>query len=648
MTSNNNFKKVNLTSSDLPAEKQAELQRILPEVFSENKIDWEKLRTVLGDKVDERMEKFNFTWAGKSKAIKNVLVPSKLTLKPAKDESIKWDESENLFIEGDNLEVLKLLQKAYFEKVKMIYIDPPYNTGHDFVYKDNFSSPLNSYLRQTGQKSGEGDSMTTNKETNGRYHSDWLSMMYPRLKLAWNLLREDGVIFVSIGEDEVHHLRILMDEIFGEENFIGEIIVRSNPRGSQEPFGVSSEHEYIICYSKLELGRYSITGRDRNFDDKEFSYITKQGKKSRLLGLRKRGGDWRRVDRPNMYFPFFVNLKTKEVSLVKNNQEDIEVLPVRPNGEESRWTWGKKTAQERIGELVAKGVARKEGIVFDIYRVDLIESEDGRVKKEKLKSIFEDKAFNYQSARQHIRRIFGSSEMFDFPKPPELIQKLLSSLDDKNGIIMDFFAGSGTTAHAVLEQNAEDGGKRKFIVVQLPETLNKKSEGYKAGYKTIADISKERIRRVIKGYGDVPEPIDSGFRVFKLDRSNYVENNFELDSSKSDDENAKAFQAYLNKAAQQGLFGETNELDVVYENVVKEGLSLNSKINKEKIGKSEAYKIVNGERELLICLDKKIASDTIKLLSDKVLKGKTFICLDSALDDSSKANLALSLELKTI
>jgi adenine-specific DNA-methyltransferase len=645
---NKKVKKANLTSSDLSTEKQAELQRILPEVFSEDKIDWEKLRTVLGDKVDERMEKFNFTWAGKSKAIKNVLVPSKLTLKPAQKESVKWDESENLFIEGDNLEVLKLLQKAYFEKVKMIYIDPPYNTGHDFVYNDDFNSPLDSYLKQTGQKNGDGDSTTTNKETNGRYHSDWLSMMYPRLKLAWNLLREDGVIFISIGEDEIHHLRIIMNEVFGEENFIGEIIVRSNPRGSQEPYGISSEHEYIICYAKFESGKYSITGQDRNSEDEEFSYITKNGKRSRLLGLRKRGGDWRRSDRPNMYFPFFVNSKTKEVSLVKNSQDDIEVLPVRPEGEESRWTWGQKTAQERISELVAKKITRKGEVVFDIYRIDLIEKEDGGLKKEKLKSIFEDKAFNYQSARQYFKLMFGSSEIFDFPKPPELIQKLLSSLDDKNGIIMDFFGGSGTTAHAVLAQNKRDKGNRKFIVVQLPEKLNEKSEGYKAGYKTIADIAKERIRRVIKGYGDKPEAIEAGFKVFKLDKSNYVENNFELDSEKSDEENSKAFQVYLNKAKEQGLFGEANDLDVVYENIVKEGLSLNAKITKEKIGKTEVYKVVDGDRELLICLEEKINSETAKLLSDKALKGKVFICLDNALDDSMKANLALNLELKTI
>ena len=243
------YKKVNLTSSDLSVEKQAELKRILPEVFSENKIDWDRLRAMLGDKVDERMEKFNFTWAGKGKAIKNVLIPSKLTLKPAQKESIKWNESENLFIEGDNLEVLKLLQKAYFEKVKMIYIDPPYNTGGDFVYRDDFASPLDNYLEQTGQK-GDGMSLSTNKETSGRYHSDWLSMMYPRLKLAWNLLRDDGVIFISIDDNEVHRLRMMMDEIFGEENFVGDFIWRKKQGGGQADDYFVTEHEYVLVFQK--------------------------------------------------------------------------------------------------------------------------------------------------------------------------------------------------------------------------------------------------------------------------------------------------------------------------------------------------------------------------------------------------------------
>lgn len=349
-----------------------------------------------------------------------------------------------------------------------------------------------------------------------------------------------------------------------------------------------------------------------------------------------------------MYFPFFVNPITKKVSVARSNENDIEVFPVRPDGEESRWTWGVKTAQERIDELVAKEVSRKGETVFDIYRIDLIENKDGDLKKEKLKSIFEDKAFNYQSARQHLKQMFGSSEIFDFPKPPELIQKLLASLDEKDGIIMDFFGGSGTTAHAVLNQNKEDGGDRKFVLVQLPEKFNQKSEGFKSEFKNISDLAKERIRRVIKGYGENPQPIDTGFKVFTLCESNYPENTFVFNPEKSSDENQQAFIAYLNKAKQSQLFDKEDDVNIVYENIVKEGLSLNSKVETITIGKNKVYKVSDGEQQLLICLENKLASETVKELTDKTHKGKLFICLESALDDTTAANLSLNLDLKTI
>ncbi|OGG55131.1 hypothetical protein A3D62_00820 [Candidatus Kaiserbacteria bacterium RIFCSPHIGHO2_02_FULL_49_11] len=643
-----NHKKVNLTSSDLSAEKLAELRRVLPEAFGEDKIDWDKLRAVLGDKIDERIEKFNFSWAGKTGAIQNVLTPSKATLRPEKSEGVKFDTSENLFIDGDNLEVLKLLQKAYFEQVKMIYIDPPYNTGGDFVYRDDFSAPLKSYLQQTGQVDAEGNKLQTNRETSGRYHSDWLSMMYPRLKLAWNLLRDDGVIFVSIDDNEIHRLRMMMDEIFSEEHFVGQLIVRSNPRGSQEPYGVSAEHEYILVYSKTDAGKMIIIGAARDEDDAEFNYITEEEKQARLLGLRKRGGDWRRVDRPNMFYPFYVNPDTYKVSTKKEKGFTVEVLPVRPDGEESRWTWGKDTAKERITELIGKKIQRNGLEQYDIYRIDLLQDEEGNTKREKLKSILEDKAFNYQSARQYFKLMFGTSELFDFPKPPELIQKLMSSIQGDDYIVLDFFAGSGTTAQSVLEQNLKDAGSRKFVLVQLPEQTPVGSIARQKGYENIADISKDRIRKVLEGYGDEPKPIDDGFKVFKLGVSNYAENQFEFDPAKSEDENKKAFEIYIGKTKQAALFGDADELAVVYENIIKEGLSLNSKITEQKIGKNSVYFVDGDKQQLLVCLDKKIDDKTVSELTGGSYKGKTFICLDNALDDTSKANLGLNVELKTI
>ena len=620
---NKNIKKVNLTSSDLSAEKQAELQRILPEVFSENKINWEKLRTVLGDKLDDRMEKFNFTWSGKSQAIKNVLVSSKLTLKPSQKESIKWDESENLFIEGDNLEVLKLLQKTYFEKVKLIYIDPPYNTGGDFVYHDDFASPLNSYLEQTGQK-GDGMSLSTNKETSGRYHSDWLSMMYPRLKLAWNLLREDGVIFISIDDNEYHRLRMMMDEIFGEENFVATIVWQKKYSPQNDATYFSDMHDFIVCFAKKKKNTANdLIGWSRvllpRTEEQNARYSNPDNDPR---------GDW----------------KSSDMS-VKTYSEKYDFEIITPTGRKVKpprgrcWRFGKEKYQEMLADnRVWFG---SEGTSIPSIKRFLTEVQQGIVPSTLW---LRDEVGDNEEAAKEIRTIFEYPP-FDTPKPTRLINRIieLSTCSNSNDIILDFFAGSATTAHSVLLKNLQDNGNRKFILVQLPEVIQKESVIKATGLKTVSQAAIERVRKVIKILGDC-----NGVKVFKLAKSNYVENNFELDSSKSENENAKAFQAYLNKAKQQGLFGETNDLDVVYENVVKEGLSLNSKVTKEKIGKSEAYKVVDGARELLICLDKKIAVDTAKLLSDKALKGKTFICLDSALDDSSKANLALNLELKTI
>jgi len=324
-----NYKKVNLTSSNLNEEKLAELHRILPEAFSENKIDWEKLRTVLGDEIDERIEKFSFTWAGKSNAIKNILIPSKATLRPAKDESIKFDESENLFIEGDNLEVLKLLQKAYFEKVKMIYIDPPYNTGGDFVYRDDFSAPLKSYLQQTGQTDGNGNRLQTNRETSGRYHSDWLSMMYPRLKLAWNLLRDDGVIFVSIDDNEVHHLRMVMDEIFGEENFLATFIWKKKGTSTNvEGASVSALTEYIVAYEKSEP---SLNPRVTLKEERSYPFKDAEGKYRKTIIEKKNTGSYQRT---TMQF---------------------EIIGHKPR-EGKRW---------QIGEDTAKELERKNRFVYE-------------------------------------------------------------------------------------------------------------------------------------------------------------------------------------------------------------------------------------------------------------------------------------------
>lgn len=643
-----NYKKVNMTSADLSQEKLEELKRIIPEAVGESGVDCEKLRQVLGENVDDSIEKFRFTWAGKSDAIRNVLVPSKATLKPDREESVKFDESENIFIEGDNLEALKLLQKAYFEKVKMIYIDPPYNTGGDFVYKDNFRSPINNYLEQTGQVDSEGNRLKTNPETSGRYHSDWLNMMYPRLKLAWNLLRDDGVIFISIDDNEVHHLRMMMDEIFGEENFITKFIIKSNPRGSQASKHIADVHEYVFLYAKNEENLFIKGLPMADSTAAEYKYNDENNKKYRLLGLRQRGGAWRREQRPKMFYPIYVNPDNGKVSLEKNATYRIEVLPRRPSGEDSRWTWGKDKLRKDINLLVGEKVSKgKDDEKWDIFRIDYKETEDGDERTSKPTSIWDEKEVNYQNGRNEIKALFGNSEIFDFPKPSYLVKKMLSFFEVNNEIILDFFGGSGTTAQAVLEKNIEDDRNRKFIIIQLPENVEEKSESYKAGYKNIADIAKNRINKVITGYGDNPIPINDGFKVFKMCKSNYRENNFEYDPDKSEEENKKALQEYLENAKQGTLFEKAPEIDIVYENIVKEGLSLNSQVSEGKIGKCKIYKASDENREINICLEPKIDADTVKKMI-KELKDKTFICLDNALNDSTKANLGLQVELKTI
>jgi len=625
---NKNPKKINLTSNDSLFEKSLNLQKYIEELSSQS-IDLD--------------DKFSFTWAGKSNAIKSVLIPSKLTLNPKPEESIKWNESENLFIEGDNLEVLKLLQKAYFEKVKMIYIDPPYNTGHDFVYNDDFSSPLDNYLKQTGQKTESGESTTTNKETNGRYHSDWLSMMYPRLKLAWNLLREDGVIFVSIDDNEVHHLRMLMDEIFGEENFVANIVVQTNPRGRSLDKYFAKTLEYVIVYSKSNDAKdviYEVQKSDKAM--LEYDKVDEKGQ-FRLLELRNRNPVFNRGNRPNLFYSIYTKPGSGKASLKKDSEYSVEILPLNSKEEDGCWTWSKDKVQNEIDLLVCKKASTG---AWRVFRKDYV-PEDGATTKEK--TLWIDTSVNHEYGKEELAKIFkvsGSNTPFDFPKSIELVKKIIRSgtKSGDNHIVLDFFAGSSTTAHAVLSLNYEDGGNRKFIMVQLPEKLENKSKNF----STICDVSRERIRRVINGYGENPQPIDAGFKAFALTESNYPENTFVFNPEKSSEENQEVFITYLDKAKQSQLFDKENDISIIYENIVKEGLSLNSKVNKISLGKNNVYQITDGEQQFFVCLERKLTPEAVKALTDKLYKDKLFICLESALDDTMAANLALNLDLKTI
>jgi len=629
--------KVAKQSKDLYKEKIEQLKAIYPELFSdEGNLNEDELRNFLKQFASTSEGKYEFNWAGKMSAKRNAFTTSRAMLKPDKERSIDFDKTENLIIEGENLEVLKLLQKSYQGKIKCIYIDPPYNTGHDFIYSDNFSEDKKAYWEKSGITQ-EGVKLDTNTESQGRYHSNWLNMIYPRLLLARNLLKEDGVIFVSIDDNEIHNLRKAMDEIFGEENFVGQLIMISNPRGSQEPFGISTTHEYIAVYVKESLGITSIIGQGRDANDNEFSYEIDGGGKARLLGLRKRGGDWRRSDRPNMYYPFYVNPQTEKVSLEKSSEKDFEVFPKKPNGEESRWTWGIETTRKNLNMLIAKKMTRNGQLTYDIFRIDKLNNEDGTIKRTKLKSVLQDSAYNYQYARQYLLELLGSSELFDFPKAPELIQKLLQSLDSSEDIILDFFAGSGTTAQAVMELNKEDGGNRKFILVQIPEKTDESSEAYKAGYKKISDICIERVKRVSKKLKEEKAKGDLGFKVFTLSPSYFPENLFTPDPEKTEEENKKALAKYIEEASTQLEF-KFDEFDLMYEVLLKDGFNLN--FNAEKLtefGKNNIYKVTDGEKHAYLTLDSNIKDETLQKLQKYT--GERFICLERAVDTTKKWNL---------
>jgi adenine-specific DNA-methyltransferase len=345
--------KVEITSGDIKAEQLEQLKAIFPEVFTEDNIDFAKLKATLGKIIDDRPERYSFTWAGKREAIQMLQTPSKATLKPERSESVDFDNTQNLFIEGDNLEVLKLLRKSYSGQVKMIYIDPPYNTGNDFIYPDNYTDPLDNYLELTGQKDSEGNLQTSNPETSGRYHSAWLSMMYPRLFLARQLLRDDGVIFVSIDDHEVHNLRLLMNEVFGEENFLGNIANINNPKGRSDDKFIATAHEYLLVYAK---NRNYTCWNGFEPDEKVLVRYNKEDEKGkyREIDLRKTGDEDLKEDRPEMFYYFYYNSDNEDLILTKEKQNldnYQEIIPIREDGKLGRWRWGFETSREKLINL---------------------------------------------------------------------------------------------------------------------------------------------------------------------------------------------------------------------------------------------------------------------------------------------------------
>lgn len=606
---------------DLAVENIEQLRQIFPDVFEEGKIDFDKLKQVLGEYVDDEKERYNFTWNGKGKALRLAQTPTTGTLRPCEAESKNWDNTQNLYIEGDNLEVLKLLQKSYHGKIKMIYIDPPYNTGGDFVYPDDFSDSIENYKCITGQVDEDGRRISTNTESSGRYHTDWLNMMYPRLRLARNLLTNDGVIFISIDDNELQNLRKICDEIFGGDQFKGQVTrVTGTPTG-QGTDSLVKEADYILIYSKTD--DYFFKGIPFSSEDEKIYNQVDEFGTYLVRPLRKTGGEDRREDRPSMYYGVVA-------------PDGTTIYPIAPSGYESRWRCG----EERYRELKSQNLIEWKNIdgEWKVYQKFYLE---GRVKQV---SNLWAKLEGNKKATIEVKNLLGNGA-FDFPKPVQLLTQILQISCDKQDIILDFFSGSATTAHAVMQLNAEDGGNRKFIMVQLPEPCADGTEAAKAGYKNICEIGKERIRRAgekieaeieeqnaqLKIGGEPKKVPDIGFKVFKLDSSN-------LKKWQPDYDN---LEATLFDSISNYVDGRS-ELDVVYEIMLKMGMELTWPLETHTIGGKNVYEI--GMGALMICLDDHITTEVAEgmVALHKELSPETWrvVFKDNGFaDDSAKVNI---------
>lgn len=626
------------TSLDIKTDILEQLKAVIPQAFSEEKLDIDRLKNILGDLVNTDGERYGLSWAGKSEAYKVIQTTTKATLQPKPDESIDWDNAENVFIEGENLEVLKALQKSYYGKIKMIYIDPPYNTGSDsFIYPDKFSETKEEYLKRIGEKSEDGSLMKEglfrkNSKENGQYHSNWLNMMLPRLFLARNLLKEDGVIFVSIDNNEQSNLKLLMDEVFGEENFI-EIfswVKTSTPPGLSKK--TRKTIEYILCYERNK-SEQKYKGEMLDGGDQP---LLNSGNKKRIIKIPKNKVYFKNdgIYEIGEYDRIFLHNKI----IVSNGypDKDLEIEG------EFKWT------QETVNSEISNGTTFI--IKSDKLAIRFIRQEEGykaptNLLKEKYTIPVINKKNNNVGTNEE-----GSSEVsemlggnyFDFPKPVSLIKHLIGFCTDENDIILDFFAGSGTTAQAVMELNEQDGGNRKYICVQLPEQTDENSEAYKAGYKTIADISKARIQKVIEkieaernGSIQYEKTQNLGFRKYTL-----TESNFKIwrgDFIENEQDLLNQMQLFETPEKE----GSTTE-NMLWELMIKSGLPLTEKVETVKVSNTaKVYYARN--KSLAFVLDEYNESVQQELLNTKP---KSVLCLDSLFNqnDNLKTNAQLKLE----
>lgn len=602
---------LNMQSMDKVAANVAKIRELFPNCVTErinnegkleHAIDFDMLKQELSDHVvDGLQERYQFTWPNKRKAILAANAPINKTLRPCREESVDFDNTENLYIEGDNLDVLKLLQETYLGKVKMIYIDPPYNTGKDFIYNDDFKQSTEEYIENSGQLDGEGNRFVANTESNGRFHTNWLNMIYPRLKLAKDLLSDDGVIFISIDDNEVENLRKICDEIFGENNFLAQVIWERafSPKNDAKFFSVS--HDYVLIYARsIEVFSIGLLPRSAESDAR---YKNPDNDPH---------GPW-----------------TSDNMTVKSYSANYD-YPIRtPNGTIYYPPAGRCwfTSKERMQKLIENGAVwfgNNGGNMPRIKRY-LSDVQQGMTPITIWKYL--DVGHN-QEARQELKKLFDEKAYFDGPKPIRLLNRILTIANvKKDDFILDFFSGSATTAHAVMQLNAEDGGKRKFIMVQLPEVCAENSEAYKAGYKNICEIGKERIRRAgqkIKEENPLTtQDLDIGFRVLKCDSSNMEDVYFTP-------------KEYMDK--QQSLFVDNikkdrNDEDLLFDAMLKLDTPLSSKIEKITIAGKTVYNVAQGH--LMACFDKNVTDEVITAIAKEM--PSYFVMRDSSQADDSVA-----------
>lgn len=600
--------------------------------------------------VDGKEERYQFTWPDKKKSVLLANAPISKTLRPCREESVDFDTTENLYIEGDNLEVLKLLQETYLGKIKMIYIDPPYNTGNDFVYEDDFAQSTEEYLANSGQYDEDGNRLFKNLDSNGRFHTDWLNMMYPRLRLAKDLLTDDGVIFISIDDNEQCNLVKLCDEVFGVDNCIGPII-QNKQNAKNDTVNIQKNHEFILVYRKSSnsingsiaatLSRKVITYRDAYEDDGRFYYLNDP------ITTRGEGGTLNA--RPNLGYSVYYNPKTKDkiavsdynVTLAKTSNEEgkiytadnkllckgyVAIRPPRVRGKLGCWTWALEKFNAQKDEIIITGkpgsyAVRKRTFV---KKEDIV-TVDGKMKyaassMANSRSILD---FSTNDGTNTLNAVLGEKAVFNNPKNLEMIKYLIQLVADKSFIVLDFFSGSATTAQAVMQLNAEDGGHRKFIMVQLPEETDEKSEAYKAGYRNICEIGKERIRRAAKKIAEEnPEAaFDGGFRVLKCDSSNmkdvyYSPADFELNLLDTMEDNIKE---------------DRTAEDLLFQVMLDLGVPLSSKIEETIIADKKVFDVADGF--LIACFDEDVNEETIKAIAQK--EPYYFVMRDSSLANDS-------------